>query len=165
MMNFCRNLWSFVKISAESSSCICLKLFFNSVYLFWSTFSAEVGVYSVGFYLLQKTDQNGNNGLFDFLNRNFSACIQTKQDGAHSPKRIYQKKIRFLLAECAERILKGTVSPCNKLSSEKNSVKNYNIHENSNCIWLYLCWNKMIRIPEMGRQCYALIDAMFIETM
>ena len=30
---------------------------------------------------------------------------------------------------------------------------------------IYLSRNKMIGIPEMGRQCYALIDAMFIETM
>ena len=58
---------------------------------------------------------------------------------------------------------KGTVSLCNKLISEKKSVKNYNIHEN--CDFIYLSRNKMIWIPEIGRQCYALIDAMFIETM
>ena len=41
----------------------------------------------------------------------------------------------------------------------------HHILENCDCIWLYLSRNKMIWIPEMGRQCYGLIDAMFIETM
>ena len=67
--------------------------------------------------------------------------------------------------EYTHHAFKGTVSPCNKLISEKKSVKNYNIHKNCDWIWLYLSRNKMIWIPEMGRQCYALIDAMFIETV
>ena len=49
----------------------------------------------------------------------------------------------FTLVQCVSCILysfrtyiKGTVSPCNKLISEEKSVKNYNIHENCDCIWL-----------------------------
>ena len=60
--------------------------------------------------------------------------------------------------------IKGTVSPCNKLIPGKR-VKNYNIHENRDCILIYPSRNRMIWIPEIGVQCYALIDAMFIETM
>ena len=57
--------------------------------------------------------------------------------------------------------IKGTASLCNKLVSEKKSLKNYNTHENCDCIWLYLSRNNMIRIPEIGSYfkitCYKVI--------
>ena len=63
--------------------------------------------------------------------------------------------------------VKGTVSLCNNLISEKKKKAWKSIISMKIVIafWLYQSRNKMTWIPEMGGQCYALIDAMFIEAM
>ena len=85
--------------------------------------------------------------------------------GLVGPKKYRERQGNIVIRTIKYFFFKGTVSLCNKLISEKKSVKNYNIHGNCYLIWLYLSRNKMIGIPEIGKQCEALIDAMLIETM